>query len=636
LIRAAKHIFAIAGDGCRQSKSIAARFGLVLLALLIPAALSAREFRVGEVEGLFGLTLSHGLLVRVQDRDRDLIGIANGGKAPTVDWDDGNLNYDRGIVSNMVRGSGELTLRWRNFGAYVRGYGLYDFESGLNDRERTELSGNARKIVDWDADVLDYYLTARFDAGGVPVRFRVGNQVLNWGESRMLRFGVDVINPVDLVAVLQPASTTRDIFLPQGMIWGAANLTGAIAVEAFYQYDWRSVRVPPVGWYFSNNDSLGSDGLSFGVAGGGIYSDLGTDLDATFGLPAGTLGSDPDFMKVPGTTVREPKEGGQFGFTVQALVPEWNATKLALHFLNYHSRLALVSSVTANQEAIDATSQDAVDARAAALAPIYESVGLSPEEAAEKAAETAGTLTVGRYANEASFIVEYPEDIQMLGFSFNTATIRTGTLFSGEVSHHFDVPLQIFAGDVIGAAFSPIQFDPSFADNPLGARGADEMVRGFIERGKTQVELGVSQLLGPRLGATRTMIAADVGWVHIHDMPDDKDLRLHAPGLRPTDDGHFPTADSVGYRLIGALTYSSVFGAMNVEPRVVWTHDVSGVTPGPFGNFLEDRMSCTAGLGLNVTNTWTADLSYSTFFGAGRFDTSNDRDFVRLNLSYYY
>jgi hypothetical protein len=622
--------------GFLHRRAVVKRVAVLLAALVVPAVAPAREFRIGEVEGLFGLTLSHGLLARVDGRDRDLVGLAHGGTAQSVDFDDGTLNYDRGIVSNMVRGSGELTLRWRNFGAYVRGYGFYDFESGLNDRERTELGGDARKIVDWDADALDYYLTARFDPAGVPLRLRVGNQVLNWGESRMLRFGVDVINPVDLVALFQPASTTRDILLPQGMVWAAANLTGAIALEAFYQYDWRPLRLPPVGWYFSNNDAFGSDGLNFGTAGGGRFSDQGTDLDAAFGLPEGTLGVDPDFMKVPGAAIQEPEEGGQFGFTVQALVPEWNATKLALHFVNYHSRLAVISSVTANQEAIDATSQEEVDAQAAALKPIYESVGLDPEEAAETAAQTAETLTLGRYANAARFIVQYPEDIQMLGLSFNTTTIRTGTLFSGEISHHFNAPLQIYVGDVISAAFSPIQFDPSFANERLGAFGADQIVRGFIERDKTQIEFGLTQLLGPRLGATRSLVAADVGWVHVHDMPAKRNLRLNALGVRPTDDGHFPTADSVGYRLIGALLYSSVFGAVNVEPRVVWTHDVSGVTPGPFGNFLEDRMSCTAALGLDVTRTWTADLSYSTFFGAGRFDALNDRDFVRLNLSYYY
>jgi hypothetical protein len=319
---------------------------------------------------------------------------------------------------------------------------------------------------------------------------------------------------------------------------------------------------------------------------------------------------------------------------LQAFVPDWNATKLALHFVNYHSRLPLLSAFTANQEAIDATSTAAVEARAAELEPIYESTGLSPDEAKEQAALTAAILTVGNFANETHFVVDFPENIRMLGLSFNTASIRTGTLFSGEISHHFDFPFQIHLGDVLAAAFSPIEFDSSFGKGPLGEFGANELVKGYIDLDKTQIEIGLAQILGPRLGATQTFVTADFGWIHIHDIPDH--IRLSAPGIRPGDDGHFPTENSFGYRLIGALQYVNLFGAINVNPRLVFTHDVTGVTPGPSGAFIEDRLTLSPGIGLEYRSTWTADLSYTTFFGAGRFDPLNDRDSIRLNLSFHY
>ena len=92
------------------------------------------------------------------------------------------------------------------------------------------------------------------------MQLRVGNQVLNWGESGLLRFGIDVINPLDLIAISQPMTTARDAFVRQGMLWAAANLTETIAVEGFYQYDWQEVRAAPVGWYFSADDLIGGDG----------------------------------------------------------------------------------------------------------------------------------------------------------------------------------------------------------------------------------------------------------------------------------------------------------------------------------------------------------------------------------------
>jgi hypothetical protein len=331
-------------------------------------------------------------------------------------------------------------------------------------------------------------------------------------------------------------------------------------------------------------------------------------------------------MKIFGDGREEPRDCGQYGFSMQGFLPELNATKLALHFVNYHSRLPLLSYKTPDQDTIDATSPGAVAARAAELAPIYVAEGLSPDEAAQKSLETAEALTTSNYANNTRYFAEYPEDIRMFGFSFNTSLVRTGMLLSGEVSHHLDFPFQIASSELISAAFSPIQFDAGFPQSTLGSFGADEIVTGFIERDKTQATLEIIQLFGPRLGASQSFISADIGWVHVHDMPDPDVLPLEAPGGA--------TADSWGYRVVGQLTYTSVFGGLNLKPRIVWIHDVNGTTPAPFVSFVERRKSLGFGLGADLANTWTADLSYTTFFGAGLNNLVNDRDFVRFRLAY--
>ncbi len=130
-------------------------FAFVIALSLIPVLVFARDFRVGEVEGLLDVTLAYGLLARMQGRDKTLLAIANGGKAVSANFDNGNLNYDKGLVSNLVKSTGELTLRWHNFGAYVRGFALYDFESELNNRARTDLSRDARDIIGKNADLLE-------------------------------------------------------------------------------------------------------------------------------------------------------------------------------------------------------------------------------------------------------------------------------------------------------------------------------------------------------------------------------------------------------------------------------------------------------------------------------------------------
>ena len=594
-----------------------------MLAALLPALCHAADFRAGSVEGLFDLTAAYGVGVRVEDVNEELVAVANGGKRDSANNDDGDLNYDRGIISNALRLNADLTLVWKQFGAYVRGFALYDYENQDVERERTPLSNDARDILGKDAGLLEHYVFMSLTPGGMPVIFRLGDQVLNWGESKFVRDGVDIINPLDFATLGQPVTPARDLFIPLGMLWGAANITEHVSVEGFYQYEWKPVGVTPVGSYFSSNDLFGADGVNFAMLGAGQFSDLGTDLDAAFGLPAGTLGFDRDFMKLPGLQVEDADDGGQFGFTVSTFMPGTNATRISAHLVRYHSRLPIISGRTASQQAIDQTSQADVDALAVSLVPAYVSTGLTPGEAASAAEQTAGSLTTSGYANQAGYVVEYPEDITMLGLSFSTATARRGLLLSGELSHHRDFPFQLNLGDVFAATLSPIEFNG--AGSSLGSFGADANVKGYSRHDRTQATLGLTQFFGPRFGAAQTAANADFAMVYVHDMPGSSEPQLQA--TLP------PTATSWGYRLGGSLIYNGVFGGLTLVPALLWTHDVNGVTPAPLGTFLEDRKSITAALGVSFINQWTANLSVTNFLNSSE-SLIRDRDLVRFRVSY--
>jgi len=599
---------------------------LLLFAWCLPANPGrAADFRAGNLEGLFDLTLSYGVGVRVEDSSERLVAIANGGERTSANNDDGTLNYDTGIISNALRMNADLTLAWRQFGAYVRGYAFYDYENQDQNRKRTPLSDDGKDIIGKDADLMEHYVSFRTSARQVPLFFRLGDQVLNWGESGFIRDGIDIINPFDLAALNQPATPPRDLLIPQGMLWGAANLTETFALEAYYQYEWKRARLPPVGSFFSTNDLLGGDGINFAMLKAGQFSDLGTNLDEAFALPPGTLGFDRNFFKLPGLRSREPDDQGQFGVSLSAILPDNRATKVALFFVRYHSRLPLISGRTASQAAIDQTSQAAVDSLAASLVPAYESTGLTPGEAADAADQTAGDLTTSQYANQAGYLMEYPEDISMLGLSFSTATLRSGTLLSGEVSHHRNFPFQISLNEVFSAVLSPIEFSGG-GDSALGSFAANDRVKGYLKLDRTQATLGVTQLFGSRLGAAQTAANADIGWTHVHDMPGSD--RLPLQGVEP------PTSNSVGYRLGGSLIYAGVFGGVTLVPRVLFTHDVDGITPAPVSTFVEGRKSLTFGLGASYINRVTANLSYTDFFGAGDRNLLRDRDLVRFRVSY--
>ena len=110
----------------------------------------------------------------------------------------------------------------------------------------------------------------------------------------------------------------------------------------------------------------------------------------------------------------------------------------------------------------------------------------------------------------------------------------------------------------------------------------------------------------------------------------------HAPTAagQYEDSSAFADATSWGYRAVARLDYNNAIGAVALSPRVAWAHDVDGNSPGPGGNFLEHRKAVTVGVEANYQNAWTADLSYTDFFGAGRYNLINDRDFVSFNVKY--
>ena len=168
-----------------------------------------------------------------------------------------------------------------------------------------------------------------------------------------------------------------------------------------------------------------------------------------------------------------------------------------------------------------------------------------------------------------------------------------------------------------------------------------------------------TKLFGPTFGADQFVLLGEVGLTYVHDMPDKDEFRFNGPGtpisgnevITSGNDGILGTADDVhygeyepsnafadetswGYRMIAKLDFNNAIGAVTLSPRIAWAHDVQGTTPGPGGNFIEDRKAITLGLGANYLNQWTADLSYTDYFGAGRYNLVNDRDFVAFNIKY--
>lgn len=642
----------------------------ILLLLLVPPVFSF-QFEQGELQGNLDTTVSYGLMWRVADRDSELIGVANGGRAFSVNGDDGNLNYDKGLVSNVAKITSELGLGYRNFGLFVRGTGFYDFENERSRRDRTPLSSDALDLVGSDARLLDAFIWTRFNVGTMPAQLRLGDQVVSWGESTFIQNGINVINPVNVNAIRLPGAELREALLPEGMIWGSLGLTENLGLEAFYLYDYNETEIDPPGSYWSTNDFVGEGGEKV-LLGFGTVSDQGV-------TPA--LGT---FLAVPRGTDIKPGDSGQYGVSLRLFAPGLNNTEFGFYYLNYHSRLPIVSARTGTVAgamgagAIGAAAPtiigtvlttlagnptDVAGAVAAGTAAGM-SAGL-PQAAAQAIAGTAAqggaaaagsvasAIATDTYAKTARYVVEYPEDIQVFGLSFNTMLSRTGMALQGEYSYRKDAPLQVDDIELLFAALGPINANLA-TFNQVGnfAGQFDTPIQGFILRDVSQIQMTGTKTFGPTLGAQQFIMVGEVGYTHVHGMPSKSKLRLDAPGTYVSGNSilasshgtaangyfepasAFADANSWGYRLVGRLDYNNAIGAVTLSPRLAWAHDVQGTTPGPGGNFLEHRKAITVGLGADYQNRWGADLSYTNFFGAGRYNLSNDRDIIAASVKY--
>ena len=672
-------------------------------AALATAPAGAVEFQAGGASASLDTTLSHGLSFRLSDPKA---------MPERVNSNDGDLNYERGIVSNTSRFVSELDVQSGGFGAFARVQGFVDFENRKGAGARTPLSAEARDRVGDDVEVLDLYVSGAFDLGDTPVDARIGNLVLNWGESTFIQGGVNVVNPFDAARLRKPGAELREGLLPVPVAAVAAAPTPNLSLEGFYQLKWAETRIDPSGTYFSTNDYATPGGEraflyrdEFPVSDrGGAFNRLSplapainADLAAA-GLP-GSFGL--DFMSVPRAADRDARDSGQWGIAVRYYAEELADTEFGFYFVNHHSRLPLVSARYGTVEGLNdaalaaatllpTTSRtfgaisDAVAARATPLvreqvlagftANIAQAVEAAvpadtpnrarvvqgrvaaqlaaPETQAAIAERVAGevenqvlaqlevqlpnivqVVATDLYGRTARYMVEYPEDLQVFGFSFNTVLGTSGWALQGEYSWHPDTPLQRAEDSMFREGLRPLgealtAFLAGGQPTPETLAPLGTYLQGYVQRDVSQLQATATRAFGPALGADGAVFVAEAAVSHVHDMPDSQTLPLDTLGAGddPAD------ATSWGYRAAGRLDYNNAIGAVRLSPYAQFQHDVGGSSPGPGGQFVEGRTALTLGLGVGWLDSMRADLSY-TMYGGGR-NYLADRDFVAVSASY--
>jgi hypothetical protein len=643
-------------------------FATALASLVFLASpLAAFQFGKGELSGSFDTTISAGALYRLNSPDPNFYGRANGGLQNSVNSDDANLNYDKGVVSSLLKASHDLELKWHDFSFFARGY--YFLDTTADDTKRTSLSQQAEDRVVRGEELLDLYVTAKFNSGSVPLDIRFGRQVLSLGESTFIPNGINVVNPVDLSKLRVPGAELKEAFLPVNMLKASIGITESITIEPFWLLEFRRNELEPAGTYFSTNDFASRGGRTVWLGFGGI-----SDLTGASGTGLGGISRDLD---------HEGSNYNQFGLSTRVLAS--NGAEFGFYIANYHSRSPIISARTPtgpiSSALVQATAGGLANAQlapamigagipAASVAAVLPQLlgaaltkvpagslpaGLVPYAAFYPAAQSiaSGASTIGflTAAKTGLYFTEYPTSIQMLGASFNADVGNTGISWQGEVSIKRDVPLQVDDTELLFAALSSL--NPAYGvSNQIGdyLGQYSKEVSGYRLHTVWTAQSTMTKVFGPQLGASQLTVVGEVGGVWAN-LPAKGTLRYDGPAtftggsaafmtssgngtLPTTPESAFADSFSCGYQIVAKLDYNNAFAGVNFSPSVAFVHDVKGVTPLPLGNFIAGRKSITLAGEFTFQNSWSMELRYVNYFGAGNYNLLSDRDFVSATIKY--
>lgn len=300
-------------------------------ASLCSGGAQAFTFEGETVSGNFDSTVSLGVGVRASSQSCGLvIGSSAGNASPASGSgapagcadslsslnDQGNLNYNRGDrFTTYIKGTHELLLnmpedvKFLGRVSWLRDYSATSTSgtiSGANTSGRA-LSDDATNELHSKVRLLDLWVSKSFNLGEERARVRVGNQVVNWGESLFLPGGINQTNAIDLMRLSNPGTQLKEAILPAPMVNFASGLGHGFSIETYVQQGWESNYFPPVGSYWST----------------------------------ATVGSGADSYGVP--TTNRPRSTGQYGVALR-YTPPGAEVNFGLYVMNYHDKSPVLST----------------------------------------------------------------------------------------------------------------------------------------------------------------------------------------------------------------------------------------------------------------------------------------------------
>ncbi|MDT4806920.1 hypothetical protein FQZ97_397580 [compost metagenome] len=630
-----------------------------ILPLLVTAQAQAVEFSFAndEISGSIDTTVSYGQLWRVQGRDKT---------NDDINTNDGNRNFDTGLVSEVYKITSDLEATYKNYGMFVRGTAFYDTQ--IMDKRNDYLDNNdpaqpsqnfpkddsftyeTRHKAGRDAQILDAYLYGNWDVADMPVTGRIGKQVFNWGEGIFYRGGVNTTNPVDAAKFRLPGSELKEVLVPVEALSFNLGLTENLSMETFYQWNWKESAIDPVGTYYSETDLFADGGntayTTVDALANPLFQTLYPQLAAAHvGGLQGTSFLDANGVFKVASVGKDinAKNDGQFGVAFRYIAEELNSTEFGFYFVNYHAKEPTIyADLNQSYAGLDidqlaglggfASYDDLVAAAAGGNAAAGQVLGLVNGAAAVDV------------ANQVNARREYAEDIRMYGLSFNT-TVGEASVF-GELAYRPNLPIGVATtNDLLGDLLSQAAQLGSGQTVNIGGRDVritdqihnSERVEAFNTSLGTIYNFGPSlsfdSLIGVAELASEHLRGSDLQYVAFNGETRYYSGRGNSSYVSGGDRDDQVNKNAYGYTLLLSGTWNDVYAGVNVSPYVVYKDDFEGNSY-QTGSFIEGRKAYTLGVKATYLNSLEAELQYTEFYGGGQNNSARDRDNVGVNVKY--
>jgi hypothetical protein len=562
---------------------------LAALAALAPA--HALEINTGneDVSLRWDNTVRYNLGVRTQAQDPAIVANPN--------FDDGDRNFGKGkLVANRLDLLSEADLVWqKKFGARVSAAAWADGAySGLSSTS----NATANTLVDGvptagalspytkrfakgpSGEILDAFVFANTELGGMPVSVRVGQHTVYWGESLLGGGAIHGISygqySLDLwKGFATPGIEAKELFRPRNSITVQAQPAPELSLAAQTFFDWEGARYPESGSYLTVNDGLlhGGDSLIVG--------------------PNQRL-----LQGVEGT----PKKTGDFGLSAR-----WSPLGLDGTAGLYLRRTA------------DIQPQLAVTPAAAAIpTAACQPPGAPPGGRFLGAPQANGSVLC--YINPAAatlpqilsgqvgqYNVYYGRDIDIIGLSLskNVAGISVGA----ELSHRHNMPLQS----------TPVTVLPA----PLAAATAGSVattaINGDAPGARGNTLHGVLSLIGI---VNKTPLFDSANWQAEAVWNRWLSVTQNAAVFKGSDayranpaNVDAVTKDFFGFGINFTPTWFQVFPSVDLSMPLSWSGGLSGNSAVLSGGN-KDAGSFSAGVAADIQSKYSLSLRYVGFYGA--------------------